>query len=138
MSPRQRKRRGPNPNSKNGCITCKFRHTKCGEEKPECLQCTTTNRKCSGYEDLLQEKLRQRVAKIYAAPVPLTSDSCLVLLPCTREERQNLHHFCTHTVHALSGFFASELWQYYLPQISQPMLRCVMPSLQLEPLTSAA
>ncbi|KAL8751062.1 MAG: hypothetical protein Q9199_006675 [Rusavskia elegans] len=34
---------------KTGCITCKVRRVKCGEEKPECHKCKSTGRKCDGY-----------------------------------------------------------------------------------------
>ncbi|KAI4109145.1 MAG: hypothetical protein LQ339_001951 [Xanthoria mediterranea] len=34
---------------KTGCITCKIRHVKCDEEKPECYKCKSTGRKCDGY-----------------------------------------------------------------------------------------
>ncbi|KAF8859537.1 hypothetical protein BDZ45DRAFT_673282 [Acephala macrosclerotiorum] len=34
------------PKSKNGCVTCKFRHKKCDESRPACTQCTKTGRTC--------------------------------------------------------------------------------------------
>ncbi|KAL2855702.1 hypothetical protein BJX68DRAFT_231067 [Aspergillus pseudodeflectus] len=55
---RSRSRTPPNPNatgfgplrSRRGCKTCKTRRVKCGEEKPTCLRCSSTGRKCE-YED---------------------------------------------------------------------------------------
>jgi Fungal Zn(2)-Cys(6) binuclear cluster domain len=35
---------------RTGCVTCKIRRKKCGEEKPFCRRCTSTGRKCDGYE----------------------------------------------------------------------------------------
>lgn len=35
------------PKSKTGCDTCKGRRIRCGEEKPSCLKCSTTGRRCS-------------------------------------------------------------------------------------------
>ncbi|KAL5337454.1 hypothetical protein BJX70DRAFT_369430 [Aspergillus crustosus] len=32
--------------SRTGCKTCKIRRVKCGEEKPQCLRCTSTGRRC--------------------------------------------------------------------------------------------
>ncbi|KAJ5592867.1 hypothetical protein N7537_009771 [Penicillium hordei] len=32
--------------SKTGCDTCKIRRVKCGEEKPHCVRCTSTGRRC--------------------------------------------------------------------------------------------
>ncbi|PSN69986.1 hypothetical protein BS50DRAFT_571303 [Corynespora cassiicola Philippines] len=43
---RQRKKA---PKTRSGCITCKIRHTKCDETKPNCQKCTSTGRKCDGY-----------------------------------------------------------------------------------------
>ncbi|KAL8937354.1 MAG: hypothetical protein Q9211_003729 [Gyalolechia sp. 1 TL-2023] len=34
---------------RTGCITCKARHVKCDETSPECHKCTSTGRKCDGY-----------------------------------------------------------------------------------------
>ncbi|KAL8685909.1 MAG: hypothetical protein Q9218_007473 [Villophora microphyllina] len=34
---------------KTGCVTCKIRHVKCDEGKPECQKCLTTGRRCDGY-----------------------------------------------------------------------------------------
>ncbi|KAJ0421420.1 hypothetical protein BJY00DRAFT_312028 [Aspergillus carlsbadensis] len=52
---RSRSRTPPTPNplfgfgplkSRRGCKTCKTRRVKCGEEKPSCLRCSSTGRKC--------------------------------------------------------------------------------------------
>ncbi|KAH3909448.1 hypothetical protein HBH56_156660 [Parastagonospora nodorum] len=37
------------PRIRTGCATCRIRKVKCGEEKPSCLRCTSTGRKCDGY-----------------------------------------------------------------------------------------
>ncbi|CAH2351743.1 hypothetical protein CLIB1423_04S04940 [[Candida] railenensis] len=34
---------------RTGCWTCKRRHRKCDEAKPQCNNCVTTNRTCEGY-----------------------------------------------------------------------------------------
>ncbi|KAL8816965.1 MAG: hypothetical protein Q9223_004114 [Gallowayella weberi] len=34
---------------RTGCLTCKARHVKCDEEKPECSKCKSTGRRCDGY-----------------------------------------------------------------------------------------
>ncbi|KAL8709906.1 MAG: hypothetical protein Q9220_005356 [cf. Caloplaca sp. 1 TL-2023] len=54
MAPKKGSRRPGAPRAggyhvKTGCITCKIRHVKCDEEKPECHKCTSTGRKCDGY-----------------------------------------------------------------------------------------
>ena len=35
---------------RTGCLTCKIRRKKCGEEKPACRRCVSTGRKCDGYD----------------------------------------------------------------------------------------
>ncbi|KAH8601853.1 hypothetical protein B0O99DRAFT_562579 [Bisporella sp. PMI_857] len=49
--PKQRiRQRASTPRSKTGCITCKLRRLKCGEEKPGCVRCAKSGWKCDGYE----------------------------------------------------------------------------------------
>ncbi|PWY81602.1 hypothetical protein BO94DRAFT_470027 [Aspergillus sclerotioniger CBS 115572] len=114
-----RRTRAGTRKSKKGCVTCKIRRVKCGEEKPECSRCTLTGRKCDGYTDISQTQLRQAIFK--SAPRHVWSpspDRNIVLVPGTREERQYVQFFCTQTAHALSGFFPSEFWTKFLPQLS--------------------
>lgn len=49
----------------------------------------------------------------------VSADRRLVLMPGSREERQYVHIFCTQATHALSGFFPSDFWTRFLPQLSQ-------------------
>ncbi|PYI14024.1 hypothetical protein BO99DRAFT_407047 [Aspergillus violaceofuscus CBS 115571] len=115
-----RRTRTSNPRSRKGCITCKIRHVKCGEEKPACSQCTRSGRKCDGYTEASQTQLRQ--ALVQSTPwhqgLSPTSDQKIVLVPGTREERQYVQFFCTQTAPALSGFFPSQFWNQFLPQLS--------------------
>ncbi|KAL3468961.1 hypothetical protein BJX99DRAFT_93263 [Aspergillus californicus] len=39
--------------TKTGCLTCRQRRIKCGEEKPICKQCTKSKRECKGYAQRL-------------------------------------------------------------------------------------
>ncbi|KAL7929178.1 hypothetical protein V8C35DRAFT_316082 [Trichoderma chlorosporum] len=39
--------RAGRPKSRGGCISCKFRHRKCDEEKPTCDQCKKSDRICN-------------------------------------------------------------------------------------------
>ncbi|KAH7068899.1 hypothetical protein BKA63DRAFT_520292 [Paraphoma chrysanthemicola] len=45
----KRRQRRKAPKSRSGCVTCKIRRVKCGEEKPDCKNCVSTGRKCDGY-----------------------------------------------------------------------------------------
>ncbi|KAH8912647.1 hypothetical protein BR93DRAFT_90890 [Coniochaeta sp. PMI_546] len=45
-----KRKRASKPKVRTGCITCKIRRVKCGEEKPACVRCTSTGRTCDGYD----------------------------------------------------------------------------------------
>ncbi|TVY26812.1 putative transcriptional regulatory protein, partial [Lachnellula hyalina] len=49
-TPNTSRKRASTPRSKTGCITCKIRRLKCGEEKPSCLRCVKSGWQCDGYE----------------------------------------------------------------------------------------
>ncbi|KAJ5175954.1 uncharacterized protein N7482_001831 [Penicillium canariense] len=42
-------RRNPKKRTKTGCLTCRKRRIKCGEEKPICSNCIKSKRICEGY-----------------------------------------------------------------------------------------
>src|SRR3954447_26511994 len=42
-NPKMRKR------TKTGCLTCRKRRIKCGEERPTCANCIKSKRQCEGY-----------------------------------------------------------------------------------------
>jgi hypothetical protein len=82
------------------------------------VQCTSTGRKCDGYVDASQRQLRRR----HEGPslrLTVSPESRLVLVPGTRQERDFLNMFSAETCHSLSGLFHSDLWLYYIPQLSQ-------------------
>ncbi|KAL2012557.1 hypothetical protein VTN00DRAFT_82 [Thermoascus crustaceus] len=41
--------KGPKKRTKTGCLTCRKRRIKCGEEKPICNNCIKSKRECEGY-----------------------------------------------------------------------------------------
>ncbi|KAL4903669.1 hypothetical protein BDW74DRAFT_179662 [Aspergillus multicolor] len=43
----------PRKRTKTGCLTCRQRRIKCGEEKPICKNCTKSKRECKGYAQRL-------------------------------------------------------------------------------------
>ncbi|PLB47685.1 C6 zinc finger domain protein [Aspergillus steynii IBT 23096] len=116
-------KRASKPKTRTGCSTCKIRHIKCDEEKPECAQCRKTGRKCDGYDKPPAKKSQNQVVA-RAAP-QIDPSGHIVLLPGTREEQKYVHFFCTQTARAMSGVFQSELWDRLLPQISHsvPLVR---------------
>ncbi|KAL4919085.1 hypothetical protein BDW62DRAFT_48602 [Aspergillus aurantiobrunneus] len=123
-------RRVARPRSRNGCITCKIRHVKCDEAKPECLQCQESGRKCDGYDNASQTQLRQRIAERHR-PIDRDSfgaDHRLLLRQETRTERRYVDFFYTRSSHAFSGFYNSKLWSYLIPQFGEhePSVRHAM------------
>ncbi|KAL2859789.1 Zn(II)2Cys6 transcription factor [Aspergillus lucknowensis] len=123
-------RRVARPRSRNGCITCKLRHVKCDEEKPECLQCQRSGRKCDGYDTASQTQLRQRIAERHR---PLDravfgADHRLLLRQESRTERRYIDFFYARTSPAFSGFYDSKLWSYLIPQLGEhePSIRHAM------------
>ena len=35
--------------ARTGCVTCKYRHVRCDEQRPSCSQCVRSKRRCEGY-----------------------------------------------------------------------------------------
>ncbi|KAJ5591564.1 uncharacterized protein N7459_001933 [Penicillium hispanicum] len=96
-----------------------IRHAKCGEEKPECRECVRSGHKCDGYTNASQKELQHQMNDAASRIWNSGPGGNSVLMPGTRQERQYVHLFCTHATKALSGFFTSEFWTRFLPQLSQ-------------------
>ncbi|KAH7311102.1 hypothetical protein BKA65DRAFT_558921 [Rhexocercosporidium sp. MPI-PUGE-AT-0058] len=73
-------KRKSNPKVKTGCLTCKVRRVKCGEEKPSCFRCRKLGVDCDGYlpADSRMKTQRNLVSNrdlvpksIIAAPIPI-------------------------------------------------------------------
>ncbi|KAI4098136.1 MAG: hypothetical protein L6R37_006647 [Teloschistes peruensis] len=47
-----------------GCKNCRRRKIKCDEQRPECTQCTSTNRLCPGYTHLFDLVLRDQTKSV--------------------------------------------------------------------------
>ncbi|KAH9214337.1 hypothetical protein DL95DRAFT_389555 [Leptodontidium sp. 2 PMI_412] len=87
--------------SRLGCLTCKIRRVKCGEEKPFCKRCTSTGRKCDGYAT--QNDSKDSVQKpAPSRPLNPTEDPM---------EQRLLYFFSTYTAPSLSGFFSTDFWE---------------------------
>ncbi|KAL2071136.1 hypothetical protein VTL71DRAFT_12371 [Oculimacula yallundae] len=87
--------------SRLGCLTCKIRRVKCGEEKPFCKRCTSTGRKCDGYapQSDSNESLQKQTP---SRPLSGTEDPA---------EQRLLYFFSTYTAPSLSGFFSNDFWE---------------------------
>ncbi|KAJ3495384.1 hypothetical protein NLG97_g3440 [Lecanicillium saksenae] len=49
---RQKRKKAWAARARTGCLTCRARHVKCGEEKPSCRRCTRGGHFCRGYDFL--------------------------------------------------------------------------------------
>ncbi|KAJ9664222.1 hypothetical protein H2198_000440 [Neophaeococcomyces mojaviensis] len=58
--------------TKTGCMTCRKRRIKCGEERPECRNCIKSKRQCAGYDPVFQA---QSSHSIQPAPTSGSSTS---------------------------------------------------------------
>ncbi|KAL1984203.1 hypothetical protein VTN96DRAFT_9424 [Rasamsonia emersonii] len=63
----KKRTRASRPKVRTGCITCKVRHKKCDETRPYCLRCTSTGRKCDGYQQLPTKNRSTNTAAVAAA-----------------------------------------------------------------------
>ena len=108
--------------SRNGCLLCKARKTKCGEEKPRCLNCVRRGNACRyAPGDPSGNPKRKRTS-------PTTSDQELTLpgsslvsptypVTFTGRDMRYLHHFLTSLSHPLP--LGNELvWRNEIPQIA--------------------
>ncbi|CAI7622951.1 unnamed protein product [Penicillium pancosmium] len=96
--------------SKLGCRTCKIRRVKCGEEKPQCLRCTSTGRKCD-YQNGNSVKYSSA-----ATALPLHSSLSLSPDKGSRERRAFAYYF-QHAAESIGGGLDVEFWRIIVPQV---------------------
>jgi hypothetical protein len=109
---------------RTGCVTCRhvpdppepdeteltidrIRRIKCDEQKPNCFRCTSTGRKCDGYQS----------ETVPSQPGRLLHNISLVL-PGSRKERRAFEFFCNCTAPDFLGYFPDEFWQRNVLQAS--------------------
>ncbi|CAI7674857.1 unnamed protein product [Penicillium palitans] len=132
-----RRIRSHHSKSRSGCGTCKIRHKKCDERRPACLGCTSTGRKCDGYEQAVDKRTREwreSTAKnqnneapqiqccskvralVTAVPLPLAS-ACHIDL--NQNELWYLDFYHNHTAVRFSHYFQNSFWQGLLFQMCE-------------------
>lgn len=92
--------------TRTGCRTCRQRHIKCDEAKPECLRCTRTGRQCGGYDAPKRPKYVKKLSFVQPRQIrPLGSfwPSGAALQHMTVSERNAFDFFRMETVHQLPG-----------------------------------
>ncbi|KAE8381702.1 hypothetical protein BDV26DRAFT_278523 [Aspergillus bertholletiae] len=97
--------------SRLGCKTCKIRKVKCGEEKPNCVRCTSTGRKCE-YEGTVAGTFSSTPSTISIQDYPPS------LLPNTvwRERRAFAYYFQQAAL-SIGGGLDVEFWRTAVPQV---------------------
>ncbi|OGM51015.1 hypothetical protein ABOM_000073 [Aspergillus bombycis] len=104
--------------SRTGCRTCRARHVKCDEAPGSCQNCTSSGRRCDGY-DIYRLPPKGRTANKGS-----TTEVQVHILngfrwKMTSDERRCLSYFQNHTIPTLLGLFDSTLWEKLVFQISQ-------------------
>ncbi|KAL3496545.1 hypothetical protein BJX62DRAFT_193473 [Aspergillus germanicus] len=106
--------------SKTGCRTCRARHIKCDETPVACRNCSSTGRRCDGYDaQRLPPKLKEAQKQMENAHLGPSGLSTGLNWAMTSDERRCLSYFQFHTVPTLLEFFDSALWQKLVLEMSR-------------------
>ncbi|PWY88209.1 C6 zinc finger domain protein [Aspergillus heteromorphus CBS 117.55] len=99
--------------SRRGCTTCKIRKVKCGEEKPHCIRCTSTGRKCE-----YQGQIAGTFSSASSSPTISIHDTSLSFLPNTvwRERRAFAYYF-QQAAPFVGGELDVDFWRTTIPQV---------------------
>ncbi|KAL2859300.1 hypothetical protein BJX68DRAFT_261740 [Aspergillus pseudodeflectus] len=106
--------------SRTGCRTCRARHVKCDETPVACHNCTSTGRKCDGYDAQRLPRDRKKGADKTGPALALQADVGRTIgWAMTTDERQCFAYFHGHTIPTLLQFFDSTLWQKHVLQLAR-------------------
>ncbi|KAI2994338.1 transcriptional regulator family: Fungal Specific TF [Aspergillus niger] len=97
--------------SRRGCKTCKARRVKCGQEKPSCLRCSKTGRKCE-YEGPNLGTFSSTPATLSILDKPLSSAPDTVW-----KERRAFAYYFQHIALFIGGGLEVDFWSTIVPQI---------------------
>ncbi|KAF2123380.1 hypothetical protein P153DRAFT_435973 [Dothidotthia symphoricarpi CBS 119687] len=97
---------------KTGCRTCKIRRVKCDEKKPQCTKCTSTGRRCDGYnQDASSHAVVPSQSSSLQSAIPMLSglgDSVVYL---------EFYYHCASPT--LASGFDREFWSRIVLQMAQ-------------------
>src|SRR2546423_4181892 len=96
----------------------RIRHIKCDEGKPACLKCTSTGRKCDGYQQSFERKEPDTNEPSVIMEGALATLSPASLPSGNPSGRLALEFFQVWTISQISGYFESDLWNRYILQLS--------------------
>lgn len=94
------RKRAKRPKTRTGCRTCRQRHIKCDEERPECRRCRQSGRECAGYDVTKAE-----ACKSQAVLLPKGSQPGSVSIP-------TLYPVCRSPAVATSGMSTAEQYAF--------------------------
>ena len=112
----------------------RIRRVKCGEERPTCIRCTSTGRKCDGY---VETRPRANAKSKTKPPLPKLSEvgkkkwhrgqDCSSLIvprgPCVDiegsfKERRSFYYFRSRNMSSMPGNFEPYFWDHLVLQFS--------------------
>ncbi|KAI0506201.1 hypothetical protein F5B22DRAFT_470713 [Xylaria bambusicola] len=110
--PKSRRRGGER--SRSGCKSCKARHIKCDETRPNCRRCLIKGQVCGGYSTTIgvqQVGYSSLVSQITAYAIPFR-------IPGSQQDRRLFHYFCVRGADDLTGHLTSDFWTRLVLQYS--------------------
>ncbi|CAF3606464.1 unnamed protein product [Fusarium graminearum] len=133
----QRRGRQTHRKSRGGCMECKRRHIKCGEEKPQCRSCVIRNLsclyrhdRCSSLEELHTTKAARLESNCEDVSSTMSEDNRSLSVPTSLDyltatsdvfslhELDILHHWTTTTSQLMCTQLApNQAWAIKLPQL---------------------
>ncbi|PKX94124.1 uncharacterized protein P174DRAFT_406521 [Aspergillus novofumigatus IBT 16806] len=97
--------------SKRGCKTCKVRRVKCGEEKPRCLRCASTGRKCE-YESTISSTFFSS-----ASAISILDNSISLSSNTVWRERRAFAYYFQYAAASIGGGLDVDFWRTIVPQV---------------------
>ena len=134
------KGKGKDRRLRTGCLICKLRHIKCGEERPSCTNCVDANRKCMGYPVLASESSSSSASSsALISPNQVLQQrsghplsKALTSRPQWTQKEVRSFSFGIHkTVPNITTYFNSEFWGIQIPRLAHqiPAIRHALSAL---------
>lgn len=121
------RKRAKTPKVRSGCKSCKVRRVKCDETKPYCLRCSSTGRRCGGYDSALtcSSASSSTLSSSRTTPLPHKSPTSLSIVKPRSElyvdtrDARSYQFFQEKTVHQMAELFPNTFWNEIIFQIAQ-------------------
>ncbi|OHF03782.1 C6 zinc finger domain-containing protein [Colletotrichum orchidophilum] len=112
------RKRAKHTRTRLGCGICRFRHVRCGMERPSCIRCSSTGRVCDYITDASNERrnsLTANYAYVAITPRPNPNDAIYHLNPQTG---RSINFYQGHSAPEFAGYFDVEFWSTTILQLS--------------------